>query len=93
VPVDSERELHKRTKIGICAQILAVLQQESLPRKTQLAQRCKLDTRTAKYIDFMIGTGLIEQFDGNHLTVSFKGEEFLKSYYRLINFLDQDRLR
>jgi predicted transcriptional regulator len=93
MPEGSERQLHKRTMLGICAEVLTVLQHESVPSKTRLAQKCKLDTKTTKYIDLMLGTGLIEQFErSNHLRVSDKGKEFLKSYGRLMNFLNQDQL-
>jgi len=88
MPEGSERQLEKRTMLGICAEVLNVLQRESVPNKTSLAQKCNLDSRTTKYIDLMLSTGLIEQFvQGNHLGVSDRGKEFLTSYVRLTNYL------
>ena len=61
---------------------------QNAPNKTQLAQKCSLDTRTTKYIELMLGTGLIEQNDDNdYLRISGKGLDFLISYSKLLNFL------
>jgi predicted transcriptional regulator len=92
--IASELQLPKRSMFDICAETLATLLEESSPSKTRLAQRCNLDTRAAKYINLLLGTGLIEIHKRScHLVISDKGRRFLESYSKLTTILCQDQTR
>jgi len=83
--------LARRPMITICADLIAALQDSPAISKTQLAQICKLDTKTTRYIEFMIENGLIERLTAtNLLKVSSRGKEFFNQYEKLAGFLEQD---